>query len=73
MFQDSYQWWDLVNTVMNLRGSVVCREFLKWLSNCWLSRRIQLHDVDIFTVIHGDLEENRCRSLHFALTSSYML
>jgi len=34
--KDRDRWRALVNVVMNLRGSMKCREFLVWLRTCYL-------------------------------------
>jgi hypothetical protein len=33
--QDRYRWRALVNSVMNLRGSIKCWETTEWLHNLW--------------------------------------
>jgi hypothetical protein len=37
--QDRDQWRGLVNTAMNLTGSIKCWEVLEWLHNCWFHRK----------------------------------
>jgi hypothetical protein len=37
--QDRNQWRALVNTVMNLRGSIKCWEVLEWLYNRQLLKK----------------------------------
>jgi hypothetical protein len=44
MAQDREQWRALVNTVMNLRGSIKCWEVLEWLHVSGSSRRAQLRE-----------------------------
>jgi len=39
LFQDVNQWRDLVNMVMNLRGSIKGEEFLDQLSDCLLLKK----------------------------------
>jgi hypothetical protein len=37
--QDRNQWRDVVNTAMNLRGSIKCWEILEWLRNWRLVKK----------------------------------
>jgi len=39
LVEDMDRWQELVNTVMNLPGSIQCREFLDYLRNCQILRK----------------------------------
>jgi hypothetical protein len=39
MAQDRYQWRALLNTILNLRGSIKCWEVLEWLHSWRLLKK----------------------------------